>query len=46
MSRVQNIVEFAKSFGTPRQQVACFDTAFHRTMPRVAMLLPVPHRYE
>jgi len=26
-------------------QVACFDTAFHRTMPRVAKLLPVPRRY-
>lgn len=23
-------------------QVACFDTAFHRTMPRVAKLLPLP----
>jgi acetate kinase len=27
------------------QQVACFDTAFHRTMPRVAKLLPIPRRY-
>jgi acetate kinase len=27
-------------------QVACFDTAFHRTMPRVASLLPIPRRYE
>jgi acetate kinase len=26
-------------------QVACFDTAFHRTMPRVARLLPIPCRY-
>ena len=26
-------------------QVACFDTAFHRTMPRLARLLPIPHRY-
>jgi acetate kinase len=26
-------------------QVACFDTAFHRTMPRVAQLLPIPRRY-
>jgi len=25
-------------------QVACFDTAFHRTMPRVARLLPIPRR--
>jgi len=26
-------------------QVACFDTAFHRAMPPVAKLLPIPHRY-
>ncbi len=27
-------------------QVACFDTAFHRTMPRVAKLLPLPRRFD
>lgn len=27
-------------------QVACFDTAFHRMMPRVASILPIPRRYE
>jgi acetate kinase len=27
-------------------QVACFDTAFHHDMPRVAQVLPVPRRYE
>jgi acetate kinase len=27
-------------------QVACFDTAFHRHLPRVAHLLPIPRRYE
>ena len=26
-------------------QVACFDTAFHRSMPRVARMLPIPRRY-
>jgi acetate kinase len=26
-------------------QVACFDTAFHRTMPPIARLLPIPRRY-
>jgi acetate kinase len=26
-------------------QVVCFDTAFHRTMPQVARLLPIPRRY-
>ena len=30
--------------GTP--QIACFDTAFHGAMPRVAKLLPIPRRYE
>jgi acetate kinase len=35
---------FAEKFpATP--QVACFDTAFHRDMPRVAKLLPIPRRY-
>ena len=24
---------------------ACFDTAFHRSMPRVASMLPIPRRY-
>lgn len=28
------------------RQVACFDTAFHATLPRVARLLPLPRRYE
>ena len=27
-------------------QVVCFDTTFHRSMPRVAKLLPIPRRYE
>ena len=27
-------------------QVACFDTAFHRDLPTVAKLLPIPRRYE
>jgi acetate kinase len=27
------------------EQVACFDTAFHRDMPRVAQLLAIPRRY-
>jgi acetate kinase len=27
-------------------QVACFDTAFHRSMPRVAKLLPIPRQYD
>jgi acetate kinase len=27
-------------------QVACFDTRFHRDLPRVAALLPIPRRFE
>lgn len=26
-------------------QVACFDTAFHTTMPNIAKLLPIPRKY-
>jgi hypothetical protein len=31
---------------TDLPQVACFDTAFHHDLPRVAQLLPIPRRYE
>ena len=27
-------------------QVACFDTTFHNTMPRVARILPIPRRFD
>jgi acetate kinase len=27
-------------------QIACFDTGFHSTMPRVAKLLPIPRRFD
>lgn len=27
-------------------QIACFDTAFHQRMPRVARVLPIPRRFE
>ncbi len=42
-------IELIEAFGQRHsglRQVACFDTAFHRTMPRVATLLPIPRRYE
>jgi len=39
------IEAFASHFaGIP--QVACFDTAFHRELPRVAQMLPIPRRYD
>lgn len=38
------IEALGKSFpGIP--QVACFDTAFHRDLPRTAAMLPIPRRY-
>jgi len=42
-------IELIESFRArhPRlPQVACFDTAFHRTMPAVDKLLPLPRRYQ
>ena len=27
-------------------QIACFDTSFHQTMPRIAKLLPIPRRFD
>ncbi len=38
------IEAFRKAFPS-LPQVACFDTAFHRDMPRVAQLLPIPRHY-
>ena len=35
---------FAKSF-PDRPQIACFDTAFHRDMPPIAKLLPIPRNF-
>jgi acetate kinase len=42
-------IELIEAFGRHRPelpQVACFDTAFHGEMPRVARLLPIPRRYQ
>lgn len=41
---IELIEAFARRF-PELPQVVCFDTAFHRTMPRVATLLPIPRRY-
>ena len=38
------IEAFHQAFPT-LPQVACFDTAFHRNMPRVATMLPIPRHY-
>jgi acetate kinase len=39
------IVEQAGKLYPNAQQVACFDTTFHRTMPPVAKRLPIPEEY-
>jgi acetate kinase len=42
-------IELIEAFRQRRPQlpqVACFDTAFHQTMPRVARLLPIPRRFD
>lgn len=44
-----NEIALIKAFGRRHPalpQVACFDTAFHQTMPRVATLLPIPRRFD
>lgn len=44
-AEIELIETFGRRYPT-LPQVACFDTAFHRDMPRVARLLPIPRRYE
>lgn len=44
-AEIELIREFARRY-PHLPQVACFDTAFHSDMPRVARLLPIPRRYE
>ncbi len=39
------IEEFQRRF-PHLPQIACFDTAFHHDLPRVAQQLPIPRRYE
>jgi acetate kinase len=39
------IEAFARRFPTI-PQIACFDTAFHRELPRVSRILPIPRKYE
>jgi acetate kinase len=40
------MVEAVRRAAPETPQIACFDTAFHATMPRVARLLPLPSSYE
>jgi acetate kinase len=45
LPREIGLIEAFRTRHPKLRQVACFDTAFHRTMPRVAKLLPIPRRY-
>lgn len=40
------LIEASRSHFAGVPQVACFDTAFHRELPRVAKLLPIPRRHD
>jgi len=40
------LIEMLRERHPSLPQLACFDTAFHHDMPRLAQLLPIPRRYE
>jgi len=44
-AEIDLIERFRRRLGSV-PQVACFDTAFHRDMPRVAKILPIPRRLQ
>ena len=46
MPREIELIETFRQRHPKLPQVACFDTAFHQTMPRVAKLLPIPRRFD
>ena len=46
LPREIELIEAFRQHRPKLPQVACFDTAFHHTMPRVAKLLPIPRRYD
>lgn len=41
-----DLIKFFHKHHPKLVQVACFDTAFHQEMPRVAKQLPIPRRFE
>lgn len=40
------LIETFRRYYPKKPQIVCFDTAFHRTLPRVAKLLPLPRRFD
>ena len=45
LPREIQLIEMLQKHYPQTAQVVCFDTAFHRNMPRVARQLPIPRRY-
>jgi acetate kinase len=45
LPREIELIEALQRLYSDVPHVVCFDTAFHRTMPRVATQLPIPRRY-
>ena len=41
-----DLIEAFRKCDPDLPQVACFDTAFHHDMPRVAQIVPIPRRFE
>ncbi len=46
LPREIELIEVIRQRNPKLRQVACFDTAFHQTMPRIAKLLPIPRRFD
>jgi acetate kinase len=46
LPREIELIETVRDEHPALPQVACFDTAFHRTMPRVATVVAIPRRFE
>jgi len=40
------VIDLLRERAPSLPQVACFDTAFHRTLPQVAKRLPIPRRFQ
>lgn len=46
LPREIELIEILRERHPELPQVACFDTAFHSHLPRIARLLPIPRRYD
>jgi acetate kinase len=46
LPREIELIEVLRQRHPKLPQVACFDTAFHQTMPSVAKMLPIPRRFD